>query len=204
MEGLLLGIGFIGLAVALLTPKSKLGLFLTFASFATYFVLVGTTNWLPVILFTLGIGLIIFEVFIPDFGIAGILGFLLVGGGLYLTLGNFMEMIQDLTLAILLTALIIIALIKNGYSFNNLNRLVLSTNLSKERGYSSSKSMAEVLPVGTKGISQTVLRPSGKASFFLEETSNLDVISDSGFIQKDEPIEVKEITGSKIIVRRIR
>src|SRR5690625_7685921 len=107
MEGLLLGIGFIGLVIALLTHQSKLGSAITLVSFASYFVIVGATNWFPILLFTFGIGLIIFEVFIPDFGIAGVLGILLVGGGLYLTHGDWTIMLRDLTLAILLSGLLV-------------------------------------------------------------------------------------------------
>ena len=78
MEILLLTVGFIGLVIAALTPQSTLGGLLALASFGGYFYLNSLENWVPIVIFILGICLLIFEVFVPDFGVAGIIGFLLI------------------------------------------------------------------------------------------------------------------------------
>src|SRR5699024_1498574 len=202
MEGLLLGIGFIGLILAILTPQSKLGVALTLGSFAGYFTLVGTTNWFPVILFVLGIVLIVIEVFIPGFGAAGIVGALLLSGGLYLTLGDIQQTLQDLVLAVLLSGMMLVLLLRNGYSFKNFSRLVLQTNQTSEKGYSSSKSVHKEIKEGLSGTAVTNLRPSGKAAF-QEGNVILDVLSESGFIQSGQSVSIKKINGSKIIVRSV-
>ena len=51
-----------------------------------------------------------------------------------------------------------------------------------------------------KGLCISKLRPSGKADF---NGNRVDVISEGEFINKDEAIEVIELTKNKIIVRRI-
>lgn len=203
MDGLLLGLGFIGLVIIILTPQIKLGAAVTLASFAGYFALVGVTDWFPVILFMFGIGLTIIELFIPGFGLSGILGTLILSGGIYLTVGDLGQTIRDLSLALLLTSIVFIVLIKNGYSFQNLSKLVLHTNLSKEKGYSSSTEPNEEIVVGLIGKSITPLRPSGKAVFKNHNELVLDVLSESDLIPSGSPIEIRKIIGSKIIVRGV-
>lgn len=203
MEGLLLGLGFIGLVMVILTPQSKLGALMTLLSFGAYFVLVGVTDWFPIILFMFGIGLVIIELFIPGFGLSGILGTVILSGGLYWSLGDIGQTIRDLSLALLLTGIVIVILIRNGYSFQNLSKLVLHTNLSSEKGASFASLPQNELIVGMIGKSITPLRPSGKAVFDTETDLVLDVLSDSDLIPTGSRIEIKKIIGSKIIVRSV-
>lgn len=203
MEGLLLGVGFIGLILAILTPQSKLGIAITLLSFAGYFSIAGITNWIPLILFIAGIVLIVFEVFIPGFGVAGIVGALLLSGGLYWTLGDIQQTLRDLVLAILLAGMMLVVLFKNGYSFKNFSHLVLKTNLSSEKGFSASKQSDVQELEGLQGKALSPLRPSGKAAFN-GGTLILDVLSEAGMVQSGEKIEIKKISGSKIIVRSVK
>lgn len=204
MEGLLLGIGFIGLILALLTPNTKLGAALTLASFAGYFTLVGVNAWLPIILFVLGLLLLIMEVFIPDFGLIGILGVLLIVGGLYMTIGDLGQTIRDLSLAVLINAVLVFYLLKRGYTFNNLERLVLKTDLN-QNDVPREDRMSEKprFKTGMEGIATTTLRPSGKAEFGEEAKHEMDVLSAGGHIEKGARIVIDQIQGTKIVVRRV-
>ncbi|WP_027107981.1 hydrolase [Lacticigenium naphthae] len=198
MEGLLLGIGFIGLVLALLTPRSKIGAAITLISFSAYFFLIGMNQWFPIALFVLGLVLLIIEVFIPDFGLVGISGILLIVGGIYLTIGDVGQTIRDLSLAILVTASLVYYLIKKGYSFENLNQIILQTNLEAKE----EKAPHPILESGTKAIASTDLRPSGKAIVKNGHEMELDVLSISGHIAKGEEIIIEKVSGSKITVRR--
>ena len=200
METLLLTIGFIGVIVFVLTPWTKTGFFTAIASLGGYFYLAGLYSWTPVILFVIGLVLIVMEIFIPDFGLLGILGLISVALGLYYTTGNFGIMVRDLSLALVVSALLIIILIRKGYSFSNLNRLVLQTSSGeiKEQVQSEEKSP---LQVGSLGEAVTPLRPSGKASFG-DHKQSLDVLSSQGHIASGTKIVISEIYGTKIVVRK--
>ncbi|WP_028273972.1 NfeD family protein [Atopococcus tabaci] len=205
MEGLILGAGFVGLILALLTPQSKLGATVTLLSFAGYFTFVGLNEWFPILLFVLGLLLVVFEIFIPDFGILGILGFLLLIGGLYMTLGDIGQAIRDLSLAVLVAAALVFYLFKRGYSFHNWNRLVLNTNLGRKENTATkvTKLSQPVFEVGMEGVAVTPLRPSGKAVFGKEEKYELDVLTVGGHVEKGTPVVIEKIQGTKIVVRRV-
>ena len=55
--------------------------------------------------------------------------------------------------------------------------------------------------VGLKGVSKTDLRPTGKAVFVLDSREKqIDVVTNGEFVKKDQPIEVVEIEGNRIVV----
>ncbi|MFO8068729.1 MAG: NfeD family protein [Alkalibacterium sp.] len=199
MEGLLLGLGFIGIVIAILTPFFKSGAGLALISMAAYFHFIGTETWLPIVLFTAGLLLIVFEIFVPEFGIAGIIGVILLILGLYLTIGDLGQTVRDLSLSVVITAGVIIYLIKNGYSLSNVNKLVLQTNIQ------STKTDETVgkgrIAVDAEGIAATALRPSGKVTFD-DDPTLYDVLSTDGHISKGTPVIVDRVKGTKITVRK--
>ncbi|MBT2732160.1 NfeD family protein [Carnobacterium sp. ISL-102] len=198
MEILLLTVGFIGLVIAALTPQSTLGGLLALASFGGYFYLNSLENWVPIIIFILGICLLIFEVFVPDFGVAGIIGFLLIIGGIYLTNDNFGLALRDLSIAVVASSFLVIMLVRRGYSLAHLEKIVLRNNLDKKSGFSSNFDASGYL--GKTGKTTTPLRPSGKVRF---EDAELDVISTGEHIDADVVVVVTKVEGYKIIVRRV-
>lgn len=201
MEGLLLAIGFIGVAIAILTPLSKTGFSITMLSFIAYFSIIGVDTWLPLVLFTAGLLLIIFEIFVPEFGVAGILGALFLISGLYLTLGDIAMTIRDLSMAIVITSGVVFYLVRTGYSLTNVNKLILNTNLKGNQKTAAKKSTVQVEP-GLEGVTQTPLRPSGKVSFGTTDGILVDVLSDEGYISKDVTVVIEKVLGTKVIVRK--
>ncbi|AGY82136.1 MAG: hypothetical protein PWR19_346 [Carnobacterium sp.] len=198
MEIILLTVGFIGLVIAALTPKSTLGGLLALASFGGYFYINSLENWVPIIIFILGICLLIFEVFVPDFGVAGIIGFLLIIGGVYLTNNDLSTALRDLSIAVVAASFLFIMLIRRGYSLTHLQKLVLQNNLDKESGFSSNTDASAYL--GKTGKTTTPLRPSGKVQF---EDTELDVVSTGEHIDTNVSVIVTKVEGYKIIVRRV-
>ncbi|GMA53946.1 hypothetical protein GCM10025857_53030 [Alicyclobacillus contaminans] len=201
MESLLLTIGFIGLALAVLTPITKVASLVTLASFTLYFYIIGIENWLPLALFVLGLLLIVFEIFIPEFGLTGILGAILLIAGLYWTLGDVMQTVRDLSIAVVITTGLVAYLAKKGYSLTNVNKLVLQTDVPSSSG-NKTKSRTTNLYPGLVGTAQTPLRPSGKAIFEETEGPAFDVLSTEEFISIGEPIVIEQIQGTKILVRK--
>lgn len=123
-----------------LTPRKTIGATISVLSFTGYFYLVGVNSWIPVALFTVGLLLIVLEVFIPDFGLVGISGILSIVLGLYWTLGDLTQTIQDLSIAIVITAAMVVYLIRRGYSLTNVNKLVLQSTDPGSKANDSVKS----------------------------------------------------------------
>lgn len=203
MESILLTIGFVGLVLALLTPFTKLSTLLTLASFSIYFYLSGIENWLPLLLFVLGLLLIVFEIVVPEFGVAGILGLILLISGLYWTIGDLWQVIRDLSLAVLITTTLVIYLVKKGYSLKNVKKLVLQTNLASTIEIETKEQTVRLEP-GLIGQAQTPLRPSGKATFGDQGGPMYDVLSVESLIQTGTPVIIEKIQGSKILVREYK
>lgn len=201
METLLLTISFIGVVFLLLTPWTKTSVVVAIASLVGYFYVAGVEGWTPIVLIALGFILIIAEVFIPDFGLLGILGVLAVAGGLYMTTGDFGIMIRDLTVAIISSVIILILLLRNGYSLSHLNQLVLNT-ASKEPSEIEEREDKPRLVVGMIGESLTPLRLSGKAKFE-DFPQTFDVLSGDGHIDSGFKIVIQEIRGNRIVVRKV-
>ncbi|SFC26488.1 membrane-bound serine protease (ClpP class) [Alkalibacterium subtropicum] len=199
MEGLLLGLGFIGVAVAILTPYLKSGAGLALISTAAYFHFIGTETWLPIVLFTAGLLLIVFEIFVPEFGAAGIIGIVLLISGLYLTIGDFGQTIRDLSLSVVITTGVIIYLIKNGYSLSNVNKLILQTNMQSSNNNKTVEK--DIIQVDDEGVAVTPLRPSGKVTFG-DDPTLYDVLSTEGHISKGTAVIVDKVKGTKITVRK--
>ena len=166
----------------------------------------GLAQSMEILAFLLGLLLLLVEIFvIPGFGIAGISGLVLIVGGLTLSLlGNQDFDFQQVSaadsgraaLTVLLGLGIGFALIlwlshKIG-SKGPLRRMALNTDLGEAI---SSPTHQEL--IGKEGIAQTVLRPSGKVWI---EGKVYDGISESGFVEKGEPIVVVKSENAQLYV----
>ncbi|MCF2603263.1 nodulation protein NfeD [Parabacteroides distasonis] len=166
----------------------------------------GLAQSMEILAFLLGLLLLLVEIFvIPGFGIAGISGIVLIVGGLTLSLlGNQDFDFQQVSaadsgraaLTVLLGLGIGFALIlwlshKIG-SKGPLRRMALNTDLGEAI---SSPTHQEL--IGKAGIAQTVLRPSGKVWI---EGKVYDGISESGFVEKGEPIVVVKSENAQLYV----
>ena len=166
----------------------------------------GLAQSMEILAFLLGLLLLLVEIFvIPGFGIAGISGIVLIVGGLTLSLlGNRDFDFQQVSaadsgraaLTVLLGLGIGFALIlwlshKIG-SKGPLRRMALNTDLGEAI---SSPTRQEL--IGKEGIAQTVLRPSGKVWI---EGKVYDGISESGFVEKGEPIMVVKSENAQLYV----
>lgn len=200
METLLLTIGFIGIIFLILTPWTKTGTVVAIGSLVAYFYFTGVDSWIPIVLFIIGLVLVVLEVFIPDFGLLGLLGIGSVALGIYYTVGDFGLMIRDLSLALIVSTILIFVLIKSGYSLSNLSKLVLRTSSMQTNEVEEAEEEAQI-KVGMVGESVTPLRPSGKVTFN-DHAQSYDVLSSEGHIPQGTEVIIQEIHGTKIVVRR--
>jgi membrane-bound serine protease (ClpP class) len=138
------------------------------------------------------------EVIVPGFGLPGIGGIIFVFIGIVLAVDSVTTALLSLSIAVIVTSIVTVFLIKMGFRSKTIGKIVLNSNHTTERGY---------LSVDTKdiyldkvGITQTELRPTG----FIEiEGIRLDALAESGYIPKDIEIKVVKVEGSKIFVRRV-
>ena len=201
ISSLLLTLGLVGLVIEILTPGFGIGGTISIIGFGLFFggnILAGNSNWTSLALFATGLLLLVVEGIVPGFGLPGIAGIIFVTGGTVLAMGSFSSAIASLSIAIILTTIVTVILLKLGFRSKLLDRVVLKAEHNKERGYLSVDSSDIYL--NKKGISITELRPSG----FIEiDGKRLDALSDGSFIPKDVQIEIFRVEGSKIFVRRV-
>ena len=170
-------------------------------------------HW-EILLFILGIGLLILEIFVtPGFGVAGISGIVLMVVALILTMVFNIGFNFKLTApnSILYNFLIVITASMLGFFFSlwlgkklltadtRFGHLFLKTSLSNAQGYvSQDMSIAKV--VGKEGITLTFMRPVGKVEI---DGEIYDATSEFGLIEKNEKVVVTKFENSQIFVQKV-
>lgn len=185
----------------------------------------GTAGWLEVILFLLGMGCILMEVFvIPGFGVFGLSGGLLIIGSLVLASHSLAELntsrlVEEMTPTLGTLLASIVSVIVVGIFLGRfmpqipiLKHAILvppSTRAATHHEYDpkirpdlkaelGDDSLAHL--IGAEGTAMTMLRPSGKGRF---EDEFLDVVSEGGYISEGATIKILELRGNQIVVREV-
>ena len=200
-----------GLIAEVRTPGWGLGGTLALVALGIFFgshLVVKLAEWQELALFAVGLGLLLVEVIvIPGFGIAGLAGVGLMLGSLVVTqLGDFQLWNVDEIAAVIvrLSASMVGAFVLSLMMLRSLprmasfNRLVLETETRASEGYvSSSREEDELL--GKEGVTVSELRPAGIA---LIDGRRTDVVTDGEFVAVDQAVEVVEVSGNRVVVRR--
>lgn len=193
------GVGFAG-SIALIGAA---------AFFAPHYLLGLVESW-EIILFVLGVGLLMAEIFvIPGFGIAGISGLVLVLGSLVAALianvgfsfpsgAAITSAISTLAVTLVLLVLLMFSLGRYLPQTERFGQLVLQPDLSSATGYTSADTDATLL--GQRGTALTPLRPSGAVEI---DGRRLDVVTAGDFIDAGAHVEVVRVRGSRIEVRTV-
>jgi membrane-bound serine protease (ClpP class) len=195
------GIGF-PLAIAILAA---------ILYFTPYYLNGLAENW-EIIAFFIGMILILLEIFvIPGFGVAGILGIIFMGGSLILVMINndffdFSFVGLSSLIGAVLAALLgilgaIVALFVGGVRLTEskaFSRVALTDTMDRSQGYTSSFYQPMT---GRRGITQTVLRPSGRV---LIEDEIYDAYTRGGYIEKGVEVEVISDEGTSLKVREVK
>jgi membrane-bound serine protease (ClpP class) len=181
-----------------------------FLFFAPHYLLGLVESW-EIIVFLIGIGLLVVEVFVtPGFGLFGAAGILLTLGALGAALvGNvgfafpgtshLTGAVVTLASALALTIAAAFALARFLPESTRFQRLVLGQSLSGDEGYTSAATDEALL--GQQGIAVSPLRPAGAADI---GGRRIDVVSDGGFIAAGATVEVVRARGARVEVREVR
>lgn len=142
-----------------------------------------------------GAGLIIVEVFLPGFGLPGISGLLLIGAGIVLAALNLGTVTAvGILLVVIAVLALLISLILHYVSRSGRYRSAL---FLEEKDDLNAREDMNVL-LGKTGIARSALRPAGIGDF---DGVRLNVVTEGGFIEKDEPIEIIRVDANRIVVR---
>ena len=144
----------------------------------------------------LGAGLMIAEVFLPGFGLPGISGLVLIGVGVVLTSAHFglTAAVAVLLVVVALLAVLITFLLRQA-SNGGMKRSRLFLNQKEEL---HDKTDMQIL-VSKTGETLSVLRPAGIGDF---DGVRLNIVTEGGFIDKGQPVEIVRVEGSRIVVRQ--
>ncbi|MBE5798878.1 MAG: hypothetical protein E7321_02890 [Clostridiales bacterium] len=142
----------------------------------------------------LGAGLMILEIFLPGFGLPGISGIVLIGAGVIMAAlaHGMLTAIVILLVVIALLALVVSWVMRSAAKGNYHSEIFL-----KEKDDLDSREDMQVL-VGKTGRTTSVLRPAGIGDF---DGVRLNVVTEGGFIERDRPIEIVSVEGTRIVVR---
>ena len=221
-------IGLIALYVEFSAPGIGLGGLVAALCFALFFwsrFLGGTGGWLEVVLFLAGVGFLLVELLVlPGFGMAGILGILMLVAALVLagqatgipdTRGELARFAQSLF--VMASAGVTVA-IAAYFLRRNFGMIPLARQLMLQPPEAAMRRSGSVVPegngnggtgvqgslvlleVGTRGVAHTPLRPAGRGRF---GDRFVNVVTDSEFVQRGRPIEIVETGGSQIVVRPV-
>jgi membrane-bound serine protease (ClpP class) len=152
---------------------------------------------LPVLLQTIGILVVIAEIFIPSLGLLTAIALGLFFYSLYLVFTSI-----STTAGFVFTGMDIVLLpflIVFGMKILARSPLALKRQLSKQDGVVSQRQDLEKY-LHMTGISVTVLRPAGMAVI---DSQRLDVVTDGEYIDADTKIVVTGVTGNQIIVGKL-
>lgn len=143
-----------------------------------------------------GMILIIVEVFLPGFGLPGISGIALVGLGAVLVGAHFGALTAVGVLLVIIAVLAVLVSWVLRQAAHGESRAHAELFLHDREDFSKQTDM-QVL-VGKSGMTTSVLRPAGIGDF---DGVRLNVVTEGGFIEKDTPIEIVRVDGSRIVVR---
>lgn len=220
LTGLLLLIGLIGLYVEMTVPGISVAGLVSLVCFGLFFwshALGGTSGWLEVMLFALGVSLLALEIFVlPGTGLFGITGVLMVVLSLVMASQDFVlpttsvqwtTLRNNLLIVLGAVATVVIALIVQITYFEwipGLGRLRLEAPDAVAGPSAASSAMdtsGPALPeLGAQGAAESVLRPAGKVRFGMQL---IDVVTEGDFLDPGTQVEVVKREGNRVIVRRV-
>jgi len=158
-----------------------------------------TANIPELLLLLVGVALLVFEMYIPGFGVPGTLGIgsLVLG---FVLLRPPLE--QGLMLFAILAAILCIALTICLITASK-GRLEKSKLALKDVAIAPDAAENNDLNyfIGKEGVTHTALRPAGIGEF---DGVKLNVVSDGEFIAQDRPIRVQKVAGNRIVVAEIK
>ncbi|MBN1838028.1 MAG: nodulation protein NfeD [Spirochaetales bacterium] len=215
VTSILVLIGLVALYLEITSPGFGVPGTVAIIAFAIVFLggaLLGTVGSLEIILFILGVILLVVEIFlIPGFGAVGISGIVLMVLSLVLSRQQFLvprydwqwdiflKNLRNIGLAFLGSLVLAAVLFRSFRKVPVFRRLILDSAQEASEGYTAQAEEITGGLLGRKGTATTPLRPAGKAEF---DGEVLVVETDGEYLETGTAVEVIEVSGNRILVRR--
>ncbi|MCL2226551.1 MAG: hypothetical protein FWB97_02835 [Oscillospiraceae bacterium] len=157
--------------------------------------LLSNVSVVSIILFVVGIGMIIVEMYQPGFGLFGAVGVISLIACIFVTAQTVAQglILTGIFFVILLILLVIFLVF---FSKRLPKQLILHDSETVEQGFSGTEDMKYLM--GKTGVVMTICRPAGNVDF---DGVRLDVVSNGEFVEKGALVEVVEIEGNRIVIR---
>ena len=206
---LLLSLGMLGLIFEIKAGAFGLGGVLSLVSLGLFFGahhLVGLAGWEEVILLLCGLIAIGIEVFVlPGFGVAGVLGIIMLVLAIALamigSLPSFQDVLQSLAVlgtALVLTLAVFIAWLRHLPNSTRFRKMILADGLDSSAGYISARVRSDL--VGKEAQAVTDLRPAGTVVI---DGERLDVVTEGDYIKSGSTVRIIRAEGHRHVVRAI-
>lgn len=203
VSSLLLSIGFLGLIIEFWTLGWGIAGSIGIISLSLFFgghIIVGLAGFETIILFAIGLLLLLAEIFfIPGFGLAGIGGIAAILTSIFLTFGNIVQATYSILIAIGVSVIGLLLLIKYIPSTGTWRKFVLSTEQKKEFGYTVGTKDLKRL-TGKEGIAITPLRTSGIVEV---NGKKLNALTRGEYVDSNTKIKIISVEGNKIVVEAV-
>jgi len=207
---LLLSLGVLALLAEIKAGAHGLGLLIGFVALGLFFgssLILGLAGLEEVILLGLGVLAVAVEVFLlPGFGIAGVLGALLIGAAVVLAmLGNFPtggDVIQALAVlgaSVFITLAVAYAWLRHLPNSRRFAGLIHQDSAQSAEGYVSALPRGDL--IGKVGVAATDLRPAGVANVAGER---IDVVTEGEYLAAGMQVEVVRAEGYRHVVRAVK
>jgi membrane-bound serine protease (ClpP class) len=207
---LLLSLGILALLAEVKAGAHGLGLLIGLASLGLFFgssLILGLAGMEEVILLGLGFVAVAVEVFLlPGFGVAGILGALLIGAAVVLAmLGNFptggdvMQALAVLGASVFISLAVAFAWFRHLPNSRRFRGLIHQEASLSAEGYVSALPRGDL--IGKQGVALTDLRPAGVATL---DGERIDVVTEGDYINSGARVEVVRAEGYRHVVRPAR
>jgi membrane-bound serine protease (ClpP class) len=157
--------------------------------------------WLAIGLAAAGVLAIILEVFVPAAGIIGIAGLGSIIASIVIAYQRLGNLIGSIFLAVVLVLVpVFIVLYFRFFPRSPVGRWLISQDRQDaSKGYSSFTAEKYTDLIGKEGTTLTILRPVGMVRI---DGQKYSAVTGGEFIEKDKPIKVVKVEGSRVVVRQ--
>ncbi|MGB2983134.1 MAG: hypothetical protein WBC63_04650 [Candidatus Bipolaricaulia bacterium] len=215
LAGVLLVVGLLGLIIEMMIPgfgvAGIIGALCLGAFFWSHF-LVGLAGWESIAFLLGGLLAVIFEIFVftaADFGLAGIVGLILIGLGFYSSMvGPFTDRAVALRAIGIVSAGVVFAVVVGAILIGRIPKsklrfggVILSSAITGRAFDKPDAQRKQTEWLGRRGVAATDLHPVGTGEFGADR---IDVICEEGHLPKGTPLLVIKDEGYRKVVRRTK
>jgi membrane-bound serine protease (ClpP class) len=159
--------------------------------------------WVAIGLAVAGVAAIIVEMFVPALGLIGVGGLGAIVASIVMVYREFGTLVGSIYLGAAIVVLPVLIVLYFRYLPKTFvgKRLIQHQVQEREAGYSSYTAEKYDGLVGQEGVALTVLRPVGTV---LIGGAKYSAVTAGEFVEREQPIVVTKVEGSRIVVRARR